>query len=80
MTLAQGKELLEQCQRNLYYYDKQAGNRIQFAVVTKEGIQVESPYVVSSEWHNKDYLRNTNEFERSMRLQEKMIFGNNISD
>jgi 20S proteasome subunit beta 7 len=61
MNEAEGKELLEKGMRVLWYRDARASDRIQFAKVTKEGVEIDDAYKFNSEWDQecfKGYSKN----------------------
>jgi 20S proteasome subunit beta 7 len=51
LTEAQAKQILEKVMRVGWYRDCRASNRIQFAKVTRAGVEIEEPYVLASEWN-----------------------------
>jgi len=56
MTRAQAKETLDNCMRVLYYRDCRAMNKLQFADITADGINltpVNEPVVLSTEWQQR---------------------------
>lgn len=67
ITEAEAKKLLEDCFRVLFYRDKSMSDKIQFTVVTKDGVKIEEPYTFDSEWNFEDFKMKTNEITRDMR-------------
>jgi len=61
MTEDQAKELLKECFKVLFYRDCGATDRIQFAVVTKDGARIEKPFQVDSKWDYKMARERANE-------------------
>jgi len=55
MTENEGKELLEKGMRLLWYRDARASDRIQFAKVTRDGVEIEDAYKMNSDWDQDSY-------------------------
>ena len=50
MTEAEGRELLIECMKVLFYRDCRALNRIQIGVVTSEKCEVSEPFEIDTKW------------------------------
>lgn len=68
MTEDEARKLLSDCMQVMFYRDKKATDRIQIATVTKEGVTLNDPIVVDSNWSLRDYSTRTNEFWRPARI------------
>ena len=55
MSEAEAKDLIEKGMRVLWYRDARASNRVQFAKVTKEGVEFDDPYKIESDWEQPSY-------------------------
>ena len=69
MSEMEVKQLMAQCCAVLFYNDKKAADTIQFSVITKEGVKMDEPVQINSEWNHKFYSTKNNEFWRPMRCQ-----------
>jgi len=52
LTEDEARAVLEDCMRVLYYRDARTINKVQFAKVTAEGIQIEDAVELTSEWRH----------------------------
>lgn len=55
MSEGEGKELLEKGMRVLWYRDSRASDRIQFARVTRDGVEIEDAYKINSDWDQESF-------------------------
>jgi 20S proteasome subunit beta 7 len=55
MTEGEAKELVEKAMRMLWYRDARASDRIQFAKVTRQGVELDDPYRLNSDWDQASY-------------------------
>jgi 20S proteasome subunit beta 7 len=55
MSEYEAKELLEKAMRVLWYRDARASDRIQFAKVTANGVELEDPYKLNSDWDQDSF-------------------------
>lgn len=69
MTEIEAKQLLAQVLTVLFYRDKKALDTVQFSVLTKEGIKMDDPVQINSNWDLDFYKNCTNEFWRPMRCK-----------
>lgn len=56
MTVAEGLVVLEDIMKVLYYRDARTIDRIQTAVVTKEGVKISEPKVLDTKWDYKAFI------------------------
>ena len=68
ITEAEAKKLLSTCMTIMFYRDKKATDKVQFTVITQEGVKMEEPLLVDSNWDLSFYKEKTNEFWRPMRI------------
>ncbi len=68
MSEAEAIAMMEKCLKVLYYRDKKATDEIQICKVTKQGVTIEAPYTIESEWDFADFKERTNEFFRPFRV------------
>ena len=68
ITEAEAKKLLSTCMTIMFYRDKKASDKVQFTVITQEGVKMEEPILVDSNWDLSFYKEKTNEFWRPMRI------------
>ena len=68
MSEAEARAMMEKCLRVLYYRDKKASDEIQICKITKDGVNIEQPYVIESEWNLSHFKDKTNEFYRPFRV------------
>jgi 20S proteasome subunit beta 7 len=64
----EAKKLLSTCMTIMFYRDKKASDKVQFTVITQEGVKMEEPIQVDSNWDLSFYKEKTNEFWRPMRI------------
>ncbi|KAL8274870.1 hypothetical protein Esti_001222 [Eimeria stiedai] len=57
MSEEEARALLEECMRILFYRDCAASNEIQFAKVTAEGVTIDEPKKLDSNWHFEAYTK-----------------------
>lgn len=58
LTEAEGKQILQECLKILFYRDARSINRFIFAKVTKEGVEIdEKPHSNETEWGFAEGLR-----------------------
>lgn len=70
MTAEEGKALIADCMRVMFYRDKKAADTVQFVTITADGVNMEEPIVtIDSNWTLRDYIERTNEFWRPMRIR-----------
>lgn len=69
LSEAEAKTLLAQCMTVMFYRDKKASDMVQFSVLTKEGVKMDEPVQVDSNWDLSFYKEKTNEFWRPMRIR-----------
>ena len=67
MTEMEAKQLLAKCQTVLFYRVKACGDRLTFSVITKDGVKMDEPVQVDSNWHLDFYRTQTNEVFRPLR-------------
>lgn len=68
MTLEEGRKLIEDCMRVMFYRDKKATDEIQLTVITQHGIAIEEPYRIDSRWNLEFFATKTNEFWRPIKI------------
>ena len=56
LTLEEGKKILEDCMRVLYYRDGRSLNRMQVATVTSAGCTISEPYALETEWEYAGFV------------------------
>jgi 20S proteasome subunit beta 7 len=65
---SEARSLIEECLRVLFYRDCKASDRIQITKITKEGVTLEEPYQLTSEWDLEGFKHdNINEHTRDMK-------------
>lgn len=55
MTENEAKDLIEKAMKVLWYRDARASDRIQFAKITKDGVEFDDPYKLNSDWEQNSY-------------------------
>ncbi len=71
MSELEAKQLLATCMSLMFYRDKKASDRVQFTVITqKDGVKMDEPVQVYSNWDLSFYKEKTNEFWRPMRIRQ----------
>ena len=68
MTEAAARKMMEKCLSVLYLRDKKASDEIQICKVTREGVVIDKPYTIASEWGIRDFKERNNEFFRPFRV------------
>ena len=68
MTEQEAKTLISTCMTVMFYRDKKATDMVQFSVITKDGVKMDEPIKVDSNWDLSFYKEKTNEFWRPMRI------------
>ena len=61
---------MAQCCEVLFYNDKKAGDTVNFAVVTKEGVKIEDAVKIPCKWNHEFFSQKTNEFYRPLRCHQ----------
>ncbi|KAK2196185.1 bifunctional Proteasome [Babesia duncani] len=60
MTKAEATELAIRCMRLLYLRDCSASDKIQVAYVTKDGVEIQDPVVITGKWDFEQFIAPTN--------------------
>ncbi|CAM6002430.1 unnamed protein product, partial [Sphagnum balticum] len=60
-TAAECREILHKCFKVIYERDCHSIDRVQFGLVTKDGIQISEPEHVDSNWNFRDFRERKNE-------------------
>ena len=68
LTEEEARKIIEDCMRVMFYRDKKATDEIQITKVTRQGVQIEDSYRISSSWSLEWYKEKTNEFWRPIRI------------
>ena len=69
LTEQEAKDLLLTCASVMFCRDKKAMDKLQISVTTREGVRLEEPVQVDSNWSLSFYSQKTNEFWRPMRIR-----------
>ena len=70
MTEAEGRQLVEECMRVLFYRDKKAHDLIQISTVTHQnGVQIGEAYRIEASTDFQFFYNRTNEFFRPLRVR-----------
>ena len=70
MSETEAKDLMKKVMAVMFYRDKKASDMVCFATVTKEGVKMDEPVQVKTEWDLAFYSQQTNEFWRPMRCRQ----------
>lgn len=57
LTEEEAKKIIEDCMRVLYYRDARSLNKIQLAVINKDGVKISEPYSLQTEWAFAEFIR-----------------------
>ncbi|XP_026194602.1 proteasome subunit beta type-4-like [Cyclospora cayetanensis] len=63
MSEEEARKLLEECMRILFYRDCAASNEVQFAKVTAQGVTIDAPKKLDSNWHFEAYTKKTTDMD-----------------